>query len=176
MRLRVALQHQAEPVFTSATTTIPAASVWTGSRHWARAFRKAGLVAHDTLGIDLVAGPAFVQILVAALSNEYQVCFGDDILSAHIVITSDMVNGITGPACDLVMSCPPRANKTVPARSTASTPSPSPSCIRNVGAVVPNPVLANDVVVVRGPWMSVKTVEDFALVPILSGAAQVVFA
>jgi hypothetical protein len=55
------------PVFTAGSTTIPAASIWTGSRLWCAAFRDHGLVPGDVIGIVGVPGPAMVQVIVAAL-------------------------------------------------------------------------------------------------------------
>ncbi len=62
---RSALYEQATPIFTHDQTTIPAASVWTGSRLWTSAFRAAGLATGDAVAIDLAPGPIFVQVLVA---------------------------------------------------------------------------------------------------------------
>jgi hypothetical protein len=155
-RLRVALQDRAEPVFTSGTTTIPAASVWIGSRQWARAFRKAGLTQNDVVGIRLPAGPAFVQVLVAALSNGYQVCVGDDVTSARLVVTEEMVNGVSGPAGVLSV------NNGVGTAVTA------------VREIVADADLFGGVVIAHGHWNTAKAVERLALVPIVSGAAHVV--
>jgi hypothetical protein len=65
--LRDALFEQPMPIFSAGATTIPAASIWTGSRLWTKAFREADLVFGDVIAIDVVAGPICAQIITAAL-------------------------------------------------------------------------------------------------------------
>jgi hypothetical protein len=65
--LHEALHDQAEPVFTTDDTNIPPASIWTGSRLWAAAFRERGIVSGDTIALALTPGPVYAQVLTAAL-------------------------------------------------------------------------------------------------------------
>jgi hypothetical protein len=65
--LHEALHDQAEPVFTTDETNIPPASIWTGSRLWATAFRERGIVSGDTIAVALAPGPVYAQVLTAAL-------------------------------------------------------------------------------------------------------------
>lgn len=59
------LRDSANPLFLFRETTIPAASIWTGSRHWVRTFREHNLGEGDRIVIDLPPGPEFIQVIVA---------------------------------------------------------------------------------------------------------------
>jgi hypothetical protein len=65
--IRPALFEQANPVYTRGSTTIPAASIWTGSRLWTAEFRRRNLHGGDLIAVALPAGPVFAQVAVAAL-------------------------------------------------------------------------------------------------------------
>ena len=55
------------PVVATGDAVMPAASIWTGSRLWVRAFREAGLVPGHRLVLALPPSPGFVQVLIASL-------------------------------------------------------------------------------------------------------------
>lgn len=61
------LRDQAVPAFIDEGAITPAASIWTGSRLWVEAFRKANLEPGDRIVISMPPSAAFVQVLVAAL-------------------------------------------------------------------------------------------------------------
>jgi hypothetical protein len=160
--LRDALAHRAEPVFSTRTTNIPAASLWIGSRHWARAMRRCGLQLNDVVCIDMTLSPTFVQVLIAALCNGYRVCFGDsEVAGSRLVITDEMANGLAGPASELV---------------TQSTLNDGCPKIDTVDAVRADSLLAGTVVLAHGTRYSCAAVERLVLVPILSKSAQIIFA
>lgn len=64
------LRDSARPLFVFTDRTIPAASVWTGSRKWVRTFREQGIKSGDRVVMALPQGPEFIQVLVAALWEE----------------------------------------------------------------------------------------------------------
>ena len=63
------------PLLVSDYGTIPAASMWTGSRIWLGAFREIGLKAGDRLVIALPPSPAFLQVLIAGIWQELTLVF-----------------------------------------------------------------------------------------------------
>jgi hypothetical protein len=89
--LHEALHDQAEPVFTADDTNIPPASIWTGSRLWAAAFRDRGIVSGDTIGIALNPGPVFAQVVTAALFENLTIVLSDSVSalpsSVRVLIT-----------------------------------------------------------------------------------------
>ena len=66
-RLVDALRGRPSPVLITDEGTIPAASLWIGSRLWVRAFRAAGMRPGDRVILALPPSAAFVEVLVAAL-------------------------------------------------------------------------------------------------------------
>lgn len=65
--LHDALHARATPVLVFHNQTIPAASVWTGSRCWVRALRDAGISKGDRVALCLDESPGFLFALVACL-------------------------------------------------------------------------------------------------------------
>jgi acyl-CoA synthetase (AMP-forming)/AMP-acid ligase II len=65
------LRDEALPALIADDAITPGASLWTGSRLWTDAFRASGLETGDRLVVSLPPGPAFVQVLVAALWEGY---------------------------------------------------------------------------------------------------------
>lgn len=63
------------PLLVSDYGTIPAASMWTGSRIWVGAFREIGLQAGDRLVVALPPSPAFLQVLLAGIWHELTLVF-----------------------------------------------------------------------------------------------------
>ena len=61
------LRLRGDPVFVFDVTTIPAASIWAGSRLWLNAAREAGLEPLDPVVLALPPSPAFLQVVVASL-------------------------------------------------------------------------------------------------------------
>jgi acyl-CoA synthetase (AMP-forming)/AMP-acid ligase II len=61
------VRDRALPALITDGAITPGASLWTGSRLWTQAFRRAGLTAGDRLVVALPPTPAFVQVLGAAL-------------------------------------------------------------------------------------------------------------
>jgi hypothetical protein len=161
--LRDALAHCAEPVFSTPTTNIPAASLWVGSRHWARALRKCGLESNDVVCIDMALSPAFVQVLVACLCNGYRTCFGDAVAgdNCRLVITDEMVNGLAGPVSELVAGAPMDDQQLE---------------VETIPAVRADVSLTGSVVLAHGLGRSYAAVERLVLVPILSKSSQLIFA
>jgi hypothetical protein len=104
--LRNALYEQAEPVFTCGTTTVPAASIWTGSRLWTNAFRANGLLPGDTIAVDLAAGPVMAQVLVAALWEDLVVVLVPPHSTASLPVATRVVI-CDSPSLDVVpVWCP----------------------------------------------------------------------
>jgi len=66
-RIRDRMRGRATPLFIFEYATIPAASVWTGSRLWVEHFRSAGLRAGDRVLLALDPSPAWLMIFVACL-------------------------------------------------------------------------------------------------------------
>ena len=58
------------PLLVSSYGTIPAASMWTGSRIWLGAFREIGLQPGDRIVVALPPSPAFMQVLIASIWQE----------------------------------------------------------------------------------------------------------
>jgi hypothetical protein len=139
------LLQQPEPVFThsrplGSSTTIPAASVWNGSRHWTTAFRTHNIVANDSIAIALPAGPVFAEVLIAAFRHDLTVVLTapDTIASlpanVRVLIAEDSqedsaqcvqlpvwgANGISGPQTSLES---PRTVANIPGTNRA-TPCP----------------------------------------------------
>ena len=63
------------PLLVSEYGTIPAASIWTGSRIWIGAFRELGLQAGDRVIVALPPSPAFLQVLIAGIWQELTMAF-----------------------------------------------------------------------------------------------------
>ena len=63
--------QQPYPLVVVRETIIPAASLWWGARCWITAFRAAGIRPGDRLVLALPSCPAFIQILIATLWEEY---------------------------------------------------------------------------------------------------------
>ena len=63
------------PLLVSEYGTIPAASMWTGSRIWIGAFRELGLQAGDRVIVALPPSPAFLQVLIAGIWQELTLAF-----------------------------------------------------------------------------------------------------
>ena len=61
------VRDQALPALVTDGAITPGASLWTGSRLWTEAFRRADLDAGDRIVVALPPTPAFVQVLMAAL-------------------------------------------------------------------------------------------------------------
>jgi long-subunit acyl-CoA synthetase (AMP-forming) len=61
------MRNRATPLFVFEHATIPAASVWTGSRLWVEYFRSAGLRAGDRVLLALDPSPAWLMVFVACL-------------------------------------------------------------------------------------------------------------
>lgn len=66
-RVRDRMRGQPIPLFVFGDATIPAASVWTGSRLWVEWFRGLGLTAGDRVVIALPPSPAWLMVAVACL-------------------------------------------------------------------------------------------------------------
>jgi acyl-CoA synthetase (AMP-forming)/AMP-acid ligase II len=91
------LRGNARPVFRFDRTTIPAASIWTGARQWVASFREHDLDPGDRLVIDLEAGPAYVQVLVAGIWEQLTVVPVPPSEDATQVVTSlDARGRVTG--------------------------------------------------------------------------------
>ena len=63
------------PLLVSEYGTIPAASMWTGSRIWIGAFREIGLQPGDRVVVALPPSPAFLQVLIAGIWQELSLAF-----------------------------------------------------------------------------------------------------
>lgn len=63
------------PLLVSEYGTIPAASMWTGSRIWLGAFREIGLQPGDRIVVSLPPSPAFLQVLIAGIWQELTLAF-----------------------------------------------------------------------------------------------------
>ena len=74
------------PLLVSDYGTIPAASMWTGSRIWLGAFREIGLVAGDRLVLALPPSPAFLQVLIAGIWHELTLVFVPDTAMVETVM------------------------------------------------------------------------------------------
>ena len=68
-RLHASLCLKADPLFVFPDRIVPGESIWRGSQIWAEAFTAAGLVRGDRIVIGLEPSPAFLMVLVAALSE-----------------------------------------------------------------------------------------------------------
>lgn len=68
-------RDQPYPLFVFEDATLPAASVWTGMRHWVDAFRAAGLSPGDRVVLALPPGPGFLTVLLAALWERLTLAF-----------------------------------------------------------------------------------------------------
>jgi len=66
-RVRDRMRGRATPLFIFEHATIPAASVWTGSRLWVEYFRTASLKAGDRVLLALPPSPAWLMVFVACL-------------------------------------------------------------------------------------------------------------
>ncbi len=112
--LRDALALRAEPVVIVGDITIPAASLWNGTRCWVSAFRAAGLVAGDRLTVLPRRHPALLQAVVASLWHGLDVAVapgamptvagGDDDGGAFVDLAA--VPGLAGPRDALVAGWP----------------------------------------------------------------------
>jgi hypothetical protein len=101
-RLYASLVDQPQPIFTCGTTTVPSASIWTGSQRWIRALRAAGIEAGDVIALQLKPSPVFVQVLVAALCNDNVIAIGESApCYAHVVIDDAMATSVNGPRFSL---------------------------------------------------------------------------
>ena len=92
------LHDEALPALIADGTITPAASLWTGSRLWVKAFRASALRAGDRLLLTLPPSTAFLQVLVAAMWEGYTVALapsGEDAaalletLDARAAVTTD---------------------------------------------------------------------------------------
>ena len=101
------------PLLVSDLGTIPAASIWTGSRIWLSAFRELGLQAGDRVIVALPPSPAFLQVLVAGIWQELSLAFvSDSVMVDQLIQQVDarcvialkgnkhtlIPNGVAGPA------------------------------------------------------------------------------
>jgi hypothetical protein len=180
-RLYEALVDQPQPVFTSGDTTIPAASIWTGSRHWIRALRDGGIAPSDVVGIHLTPGPAFVQLLVAALCNNNIIAIGDLAGAyAHVIIADDMATPVAGPTGPLVRREPTQQLSFATmlrfvfcglAEPVAWHDRDVDGWIEFLGAASP---MRNAVLVADSEWRSAGTIVRNTLTPICLGAAHVI--
>ena len=66
------------PLLVSELGTIPAASIWTGSRIWIDAFRSLGLTRGQRVVLALPPSPAFLQVLLAGIWQELTIVFAPE--------------------------------------------------------------------------------------------------
>ena len=72
-RLHASLCLKADPLFVFPDRIIPGESIWRGSQMWSEWLASAGLMPGDRIIIGLEPSPAFLMVLVAALSDGYTV-------------------------------------------------------------------------------------------------------
>lgn len=72
-RVRDRMRGKPAPLFVFEDATIPAASVWTGSRLWVEHFRAIGLNAGDRVVLALPPSPAWLMVFVACLWEDLTV-------------------------------------------------------------------------------------------------------
>ncbi len=82
-RLHASLCLKADPLFVFPDRIIPGESIWRGSQMWAEWLANAGLVPGDRIIIGLEPSPAFLMVLVAALSEGYTVAMVAPERSGH---------------------------------------------------------------------------------------------
>ncbi|MFB6354909.1 MAG: AMP-binding protein, partial [bacterium] len=76
-KLYSSVRESARPVFVFDNMTVPGASIWTGARAWTEAFRDAGLQAGDRILLHLPPGPAFIQVLIASIWDDFTLVISD---------------------------------------------------------------------------------------------------
>lgn len=91
--------ERALPVVALAGITIPAASLWTGSRAWVHKFRMKGVLPGDRIWVDVVPGAEVLQILIAAWWLECDVVLGS-LLSGG----SNVDSSLTEWGCSLAVA------------------------------------------------------------------------
>lgn len=116
------------PVLVTDGEMTPAASLWTGSRHWTDSFRRAGLTPGDRIVIALPPSAGFVQSMLAALWEGLTVAVAPpdtDLLpllehldARGVVSTVPSPHGWTPDASGIPQSCPVQLRP----RQTGRTP------------------------------------------------------
>ena len=131
------------PLLVSDYGTIPAASMWTGSRIWVGAFREIGLTAGDRLVVALPPSPAFLQVLIAGIWHELSLVFVPETAMVETIMQQVdarcsvaltpgphtlVPNGVEGPGYP-----PPQL------RSTVASPSPDVRFMLQTSGTTGNP-------------------------------------
>ncbi|MBC8135824.1 MAG: AMP-binding protein, partial [Fibrella sp.] len=83
--LRERLREKPYPLFCFDEGVIPAASIWTGSRLWVDAFRKAGLRAGDRVVVSLPPSAAWLQVFVAAVWEGLTIALAPTLRSSAMI-------------------------------------------------------------------------------------------
>ncbi len=126
--LRERLRASPTPVFDFGDHTIPAASIWNGSRQWVEAFRRAGLAPGHRVALCLEPSAAFLAVLVAALCEGLTLCPLDSRLdpatAAALIDAAAVISHLPGPHTWTPESPASPPDSTPPLRTPILAPTP----------------------------------------------------
>jgi hypothetical protein len=101
--LRTLIRDQPYPIYKSGDTTIPAASVWTGSRLWSRSFLELGVESGTVVGFACSLSVGALHALIGAFTVGATIAVGPGVeaRSVNLLLTDAHTMGICGPSAAL---------------------------------------------------------------------------